>query len=159
MCLCDIPAFFVLCRWWTWWMKLYVLLFFCQILLHTELKVAVRACEGKAIHRRTQNFVFDKRTEVLNWGPQNESKNNNFQTPVFQLFISLLYRRTYFFSRRRRRRARKIMDFCSYVKYIIAHGIHRRTRNFVFDKRTEEHICVNAKGAEALRYFAPLREN
>ena len=30
--------------------------------LHTELKVAVRTCEGKAMHRMTQNFVFDRRT-------------------------------------------------------------------------------------------------
>ena len=42
------------------------------------------------IHGMTQNFL----TKVLNWRPQNESKNNNFQTPVFQLFTSLLYRRT-----------------------------------------------------------------
>ena len=30
---------------------------------HTELKVAVRTCEGKAMHRMTQNFVFDRRTQ------------------------------------------------------------------------------------------------
>ena len=45
-------------------MKLYVLLFLCQILLHTELKVAVRTCEGKAMHGMTQNFVFDKSIEL-----------------------------------------------------------------------------------------------
>ncbi len=31
-------------------------------------------------------------TEVLNWGPQNESKNNNFSNDCISTVISLLYR-------------------------------------------------------------------
>ena len=37
---------------------LFVLLFLCQKSLHTELKVAVRTCEGKANHKNTQKLCF-----------------------------------------------------------------------------------------------------
>ena len=55
------------------------------------------------------------------------------------------------FLTQRRKGTQSYLFFCSYVTYIIAHGI---TLNFVFDKRTEEHIFLTQTaqtGAETLR--------
>ena len=70
----------------------------------THRKDSVSSCEkfSHAKAQRAQRFMGTRNTrkdtefltEVLNWRPQNESKNNNFSNACISTVISLLYRRT-----------------------------------------------------------------
>ena len=61
--------------------------------LHTELKVAVRTCEGKAMHRMTQNFVFDRRTQehIAMRGGEGSHTENTEKSPRICAYLLVFF--------------------------------------------------------------------